>query len=181
MEVVGAAAEDASAFESPRRDFTALVRNHQSMVYSLALRILRDASAAEELAQEVFLQLHRRLSILSTDAHVLHWLRKVTCHRAIDRLRRSRSHPEIGFDSVPEPSTPCYQEDPMLLDRIRKLVASLPESLRTVVVLRYQEELEPTEIAELLNQPVRRVKANLHQGLALLREKASRLMGEIES
>ncbi len=181
MPVIGAAVDGTLALEAPNRSFASLVRSHEAMVYSLALRILRDPSAAEELAQEVFLQLHRNISALSTDAHVIHWLRKVTCHRAIDRLRKSRSRSEIGFESVPEPSVPCCQDDPMLLEHVRKLVASLPEALRTVVVLRYQEDLEPAEIAELLNQPVRKVKAHLHQGLTLLREKAGRLLGESES
>jgi RNA polymerase sigma-70 factor, ECF subfamily len=164
-----------------RREFADLVREHQSMVYSLSLHILRDPPAAEELAQEVFLQLHRNLSGLKTDAHVVHWLRKVTCHRSIDRIRRSKSHPEVNLASAPEPAVPCYRGDPMLSERIRILVASLPADLRTVVVLRYQEELEPAEIAEILSQPVRKVKAHLHKGLALLREKAKRFVGEVES
>jgi len=163
-----------------RLAFADLVREHQSMVYSLSLHILRDPPAAEELAQEVFLQLHRNVSGLKSDAHVVHWLRKVTCHRAIDRIRRAKSHPEISFDSAPEPAVPCHQSDPMLSERIRKLVASLPADLRTAVVLRYQEELEPAEIAETLGQPVRKVKANLHKGLVLLRDKAKRFLGEVE-
>ncbi|HSW50172.1 MAG TPA: sigma-70 family RNA polymerase sigma factor [Bryobacteraceae bacterium] len=163
-----------------RREFADLVREHQSMVYSLSLHILRDPPAAEELAQEVFLQLHRSISSLQTDAHVVNWLRKVTCHRAIDRIRRSKSHPEIQLDGAPEPAVPGYQHDPLLSERVRRLVASLPPDLRAVVVLRYQEELEPAEIAGLLNQPVRKVKAHLHKGLALLREKAKRFLGEME-
>ena len=69
--------------------FTALVRQHQRAVYSLALRMLSDRHAAEDLAQEVFLQLHRKLSAVSSEAHLAFWLRKVTMHRAIDRLRRA--------------------------------------------------------------------------------------------
>jgi len=171
---------EALAVPVSRRDFDDLLREHQSMVYSLALHMLRDPSAAEELAQEVFVQLHRSLSGLKTDAHVVHWLRKVTCHRSIDRIRKSKSHPEIDLDRAPEPVVPCCQDDPLLSRRIRRLVASLPEDLRTVVVLRYQEELEPAEIAEILNQPLRKVKSHLHKGLALLREKARRFLGERE-
>ena len=121
-----------------------------------AAALLRDPSAAEELAQEVFLKLHRNISCLSTDAHVVHWLRKVTCHRVIDRLRRFKSHPEIDFESIPEPSVPCYQDDPMLLEHVRKLVASLPDDLRTVIVLRYQD-LELKQHEETLNGHFARV------------------------
>lgn len=163
-----------------RRDFAELVREHQSMVYSLALRFLRDQPAAEELAQEVFLQLHQSVSGLQTDAHVVHWLRRVTCHRSIDRLRKSKSRPEVSLETAPEPAVACSPGDPMLLERIRRLVASLPQDLRMAVVLRYQEDLEPAEIAEALGLPVRKVKGQLHKGLGLLRDKARRYLGEVE-
>jgi RNA polymerase sigma-70 factor (ECF subfamily) len=150
------------------------------MVYGLARHFLHDQPAAEDLAQEVFLQLYRDISGLATDAHVVHWLRRVTCHKAIDRLRRSKIRPEISLESAPEPVAPCSAEDPMLLERIRTLVASLPPDLRMAVVLRYQEDLNPAEIAEVLGLPVRKVKGQLHKGLTMLREKARRYLGEVE-
>jgi RNA polymerase sigma-70 factor (ECF subfamily) len=164
----------------PRLDFADLVRAHQSMVYSLALHFLHDPPAAEELAQEVFLQLYRNIRGLETEAHVAHWLRRVTCHRAIDRLRKRKVRPEISLESTREPAVNCPPGDPMLLEAIRKLVASLPEELRAVVVLRYQEDLDPAEIAEALGMPVRKVKGQLHKGLVLLRDKARRYLGEVE-
>ena len=59
--------------------------------------------------------------------------------------------------------------DLLLRDRLRWLVGALPERARMVVVLRYQEDLSPTEIAELLEMPVSTVKSHLHRSLALLR------------
>jgi len=61
---------------------------------------------------------------------------------------------------------------------LRKLVASLPDESRIVVVLRYQEELEPTEIAQVLGISLGTVKSRLHRSLGLLRQKAQRLIGE---
>ena len=162
-----------------RQDFTSVVREHQSMVYSLAMHFLRDPSLAEDLAQEVFLQLHGKLPELASDAHVAFWLRKVTCHRCIDQVRRTKRQAEFSLEQAREPASAPAAEDPMLSERIRRLVASLPERPRMAVILRYQEELEPEEIAEVLGMPVRSVKSHLHQGLELLREKARRYLGEV--
>jgi RNA polymerase sigma-70 factor (ECF subfamily) len=81
----------------------------------------------------------------------------------------------------------------MLSERLRRLVASLPEKPRAVMVLRYQEDLDPEEIAATLGMPVRTVKSHLQRSLVMLREKAgraflpaagrqnlSREMGEVE-
>src|ERR1700691_6286848 len=71
--------------------FASLVKQHQSMVFSIAYSALRDRSVAEEVAQDVFLELHRVLPVLDSPAHVVNWLRRATAHRAIDRQRRQRS------------------------------------------------------------------------------------------
>lgn len=65
-------------------EFGELVRRHQSMVYSLAWRFLHDRGLAEEVAQEVFLSLHRNLRSIQSSAHAESWLRKVTAQRSID-------------------------------------------------------------------------------------------------
>ena len=63
--------------------------------------------------------------------------------------------------------------------RLRQLIASLPEKQRMVVVLRYQEDLEPEEIARVLHMPVGTVKSQLQRSLAVLREKVTRTMGMV--
>jgi RNA polymerase sigma-70 factor (ECF subfamily) len=67
--------------------FAALIRRHQNMVFSVALHMLRSRPAAEDLAQDVFLELYRSLSRLESDAHVVSWLRRVASHRCIDEIR----------------------------------------------------------------------------------------------
>ena len=78
----------ARAMSGDAAAFGTLVRAHQRSVYSLALRMLTDRHQAEDLAQEVFLQLYRSLGSLESEEHLGFWLRRVTMHRAIDRLRR---------------------------------------------------------------------------------------------
>lgn len=158
-------------------DFADIVRREQSMVFSLALHFLRDRGAAEEVAQDVFLSLHRHLGSLESPEHVTFWLRRVTSHRCIDYSRRRR-RPQVSLEVVPEPRSEAPRGDPMLARRLRELVASLPAKARAVVVLRYQEDLMPLEIAEVLGMPVATVKSHLQRSLLLLREKVARAIGE---
>lgn len=161
-----------------RSDFAGVVREHQAMVFSIAYHFLHDRAAAEELAQDVFFQLHRSFGQLESPEHVTHWLRRVTSNRCIDHCRRLRLMPRIGLDQVPEPSTSPRHADPMLGGRLRRLVASLPENWRALVILRYQEDLDNEEIAKVLDMPVGTVKSQMSRALDFLREKATRVLGE---
>jgi len=160
-------------------DFASLVRQHQAMVFSICWHVLRDRAVAEELAQDVFLSLHQHLATLESPEHVQFWLRKVSSNRALDVLRRRQRRPMVSLESAPEPVAVSSTGDPMLGSALRKLVAALPEKARAIVVLRYQEDLDPTEIAGILDIPVGTVKSQLQRALALLREKVTRTLGEM--
>jgi RNA polymerase sigma-70 factor (ECF subfamily) len=157
-------------------DFAAIVQENQSMVFSLALRFLRNREVAEELAQDVFLQCHRQIDRIEDAAHATSWLRRAICHRSIDELRKRKFRPYIGLDDIPEPAAAGVMPDLMLNERLRGLVAALPEKPRMVIVLRYQEDLQPMEIAELLEIPVSTVKSHLHRSLGLLRGRLQKKM-----
>lgn len=164
-------------------DFAEVVRRHQSMVFSIALHFLADPPAAEELAQDVFMQLHAKLSTLKSPEHIVFWLRKVTGHRCIDRMRRHRmpqvSLEDLSESSVLELSPGAEPADPLLARRLRQLVASLPGKARLMVILRYQEDLSAEDIAEILDMPTATVKSDLQRALAMLRGKIVRSMGEV--
>jgi RNA polymerase sigma-70 factor (ECF subfamily) len=164
---------------SGSRDFEQIVREHQGMVYSIALHFLHDRALAEELAQDVFLQLYEHLGSLKSNQHLRFWLRRVTSHRCIDYARRHGRGPQVGLEQAPEIAAEEAVADPMQASKLRKLVASLPEKLRVVVILRYQEEMEPEEIAATLSMPVSTVKSNLQRALEILRAKAARSLGEV--
>ena len=148
------------------------------MVFSIAYRFLRDRAVAEELAQDVFLKLHRELPRLQSSEHVKFWLRKAISHRSMDYARSARRRNEVTLDEVHEPVAKGNSSDPLMEAALRKLVASLPDDSRIVVVLRYQEDLEPTEIAQVLGISLGTVKSRLHRSLGLLRQKAQRLIRE---
>ncbi|HEY6921887.1 MAG TPA: sigma-70 family RNA polymerase sigma factor [Steroidobacteraceae bacterium] len=151
--------------------FGMLVRTHQRSVYSLALRMLSDRHEAEDLAQEVFLGLHRNLSAVESPAHLAFWLRKVTLNRAIDRLRREPRQTVSLEDAGHLVSDSAEQRDPLLQRRLRALLAQLPPAPRAVMLLRYQEDLNPNEIAQTLNMSINTVKSHLKRSLAILRER----------
>lgn len=164
--------------EIPSTDFAEIVRRHQSAVFSIALHFLADRSAAEELAQDVFLQLHANLATMKSEDHMKFWLRKVTAHRCIDYKRR-RKLPQVSLDAAPEPAAPAQSNDPFLAKRLRQYVGSLPEKPRLVMILRYQEDMPAEDIAEVLTMPLATVKSHLQRSLALLREKVTRAIGEV--
>ncbi len=159
-------------------DFAGLVRQHQAMVFSIAWHLLRDRAVAEELAQDVFLSLHQHLAEMESPDHVLFWLRRVTSNRALDEARRRQRRPMVSLENAPEPVAVTATGDPLRDTALRKLVAALPEKARAIVVLRYQEDLDPSEIARVLGIPVGTVKSQLQRALALLREKLSRVAGQ---
>jgi RNA polymerase sigma-70 factor (ECF subfamily) len=145
------------------------------MVFSVAYHFFRDRALAEDLAQDVFLQLHRVFADLESPAHVKFWLRTAISCRCIDETRRRRLRPRLGLDEISEPSSVPESGDLLLSATLRDLISRLPEGARLAMILRYQEDLEPGEISEVLNIPVSTVKSHLYRSLCLLRGKLSRM------
>jgi RNA polymerase sigma-70 factor (ECF subfamily) len=169
-------------------DFETLVDQHQSMVFSLAWRMTGDRGLAEELAQDVLLELDRNLHKLRSAEHVRFWLRQVTLHRSADALRRRRANAaSLGTDlweeleerhAIVSHYDPDSGWDSPLGRRMEELLAGLPESQRSALILRYQEDLTPEEIAATLEAPLATVKSQLQRGLKLLRARAGQIRKE---
>jgi RNA polymerase sigma-70 factor (ECF subfamily) len=163
--------EDLSrAQRGDRQAFAVLVRSHQRSVYGLALRMLNRADLAEELAQDVFLKLFHALRDVTSAYHLRFWLRRVTANLAIDRLRQKAPTTAQDFPADAEPAAPDNDADPLLQQTLRRLVAELAPQARAVVLLRYQADLDPLDIAEVLEMPVNTVKSHLKRSLDFMRE-----------
>jgi RNA polymerase sigma-70 factor (ECF subfamily) len=160
--------------------FAELVREHQAMVFSLAHYFSRDRATAEDLAQEVFIHLYQNLESIESPAHLKFWLRRVTSHRCIDHARKESRKKTVCVEDAPEPVAPVEFKDSLMTAALRRIVSTLPEKPRLVVTLRYQEDLDPTEIAELLDMPLNTVKSHLRRSITILREKVTRSLGEIK-
>jgi RNA polymerase sigma-70 factor, ECF subfamily len=171
-----AAPDDSSSLLRLARDgnaaaFEALVRQHQASVFSIAYRMLGRRDAAEDLAQDVFLQLYRRLDSIETLQHLGFWLRRVAANLAIDWLRRPAHSATQALDTEAELAAPEVECDPLMTRALARLLGELAPAARAVMVLRYQEDLEVAEIATALDMPVNTVKSHIKRSLTALRGK----------
>ena len=154
-------------------DFERLLDEHQAMVFSLAWRMTGDSGLAEEIAQDVFLELDRNMHRIESPEHALFWLRRVAMHRAADALRRRRVRGvDLWIEIEENHGAPPEDRFSPLGARLEQLLTTLPEPQRAALVLRYQEDLTPEEIASTLESPLATVKSNLQRGLKLIRAKA---------
>jgi RNA polymerase sigma-70 factor (ECF subfamily) len=154
-------------------DFERLVDEHQSMVFSLALRMTGDRGLAEEIAQDVFMELDRHLAKIASPDHACFWLRRVAMSRSADALRRRRVRGiDLWVEMDENHGAQREERGSPLASRVERLLATLPDAQRAALVLRYQEDLTPEEIAATLGAPLATVKSHLQRGLKLLRAKA---------
>jgi RNA polymerase sigma-70 factor, ECF subfamily len=151
--------------------FAALVREHQAMVFGMAYHFLQSRAQAEELAQDVFLALHQNLSRVESARHLVFWLRRVTSNRCIDAVRSSQRRRELPIDDLAEPAVTPRFGDPLLGDLLRSLVGELSPDARIVVTLRFQEDMDLSEIAAVVDMPVNTVKSHLRRSMDALRRK----------
>ena len=157
-------------------DFSTLVERYRGMVFGIVWHYLNNRNLAEEVAQDVFFQLYKHLGEIGSEAHAVNWLRRTALHRAIDSGRRRA--PFLRLADLPDPAAPDVRCDPLRREYLRRLVASLPETKRAIIILRFQEDLEVEEISELMGMPTGTIKSELRRALDLLRQKATRVLGE---
>jgi RNA polymerase sigma-70 factor (ECF subfamily) len=149
------------------------------MVFSLAWRMTGDRGLAEEIAQDVFMELDKHLSKIETPQHACFWLRRVAMSRSADALRRRRVRGMDLWVEIEERHGMRVEERVSPLGmRLEQLLSTLPEPQRAALVLRYQEEMTPEEIAAVLESPLATVKSHLQRGLKLLRSKANSYLKE---
>jgi RNA polymerase sigma-70 factor (ECF subfamily) len=141
---------------------------YAGLVNALALRILRDAAEAEDVVQEVFVQVWRQASRFdSARGTVEAWLCTMARTRALDRLRRRASrredpeHAEVGGTSSPRPEDALW---------VRKALGALSEDQRRALELAYYEGLTQSEIAARLGEPLGTVKTRIRTAMIRLRQ-----------
>jgi RNA polymerase sigma-70 factor (ECF subfamily) len=156
---------------------------HASLVYAICLRVLRDAREAEEVLQEVFLEVWRRVERYDAGrASPRVYLVQVSRSRALDRLRRNRRRSDLGRRALAEADVGADDAacaDPLPIDdaiaaqdaqRIRSVLRALPESQRRALMLAFFDGLSHSEIAEALGEPLGTVKTRIRKGLLRMRE-----------
>ena len=182
----GTAADHAALERMARGDHDALAElydRHARLVYSLALRIVRDQGDAEDVVQEVFSQAWRQAARYeSSRGNVVAWLLNLSRSRAIDRLRGRRTRPEAAGDSLalqlPDLAQPI--DEKLALSgraaQIRAAVEELSILQRMAIELAFYEGLTHVEIAERLELPLGTVKTRIRQGLLKLKDRLAGVM-----
>jgi len=162
---------DVSAFEE-------LYERHSRIVYSLVLRILRQGSTAEEVVQDVFLQLWRNSARYDLSRPFVPWLLTLARNRALDHLRlkserQRRREEQTGEFPQIATAAPEYEkalDEKRRAERVRSLMSSLPAAQKKAIELAYFEGLSHSEIAASLHEPLGTVKSWIRNGLLRLKE-----------
>jgi RNA polymerase sigma-70 factor, ECF subfamily len=149
-----------------------IFRRYSGPVYSVALRVLHDTGQAEDVLQEVFLQLWRNPTAFVQDRGSLGaWLVVVARNRAIDLLRRRK--PSDSVEDVILASSVNVADEAernIMMEKVRRALAELPSEQRKSLELAYFEGLSHTEIASRTGDPLGTVKTRIRQALITLRK-----------
>ncbi len=150
----------------------ALYDRYSSLVYAVALRVLGDTGAAEDVLQEVFLQLWRNPAAFDSGRGNLGtWLGVITRNRAIDRLRKRRPETDIADVAVSvEPDLAGEAERARAMEKVRNALGGMPGPQRSALEMAYFEGLTHTEIAAKTGEPLGTIKTRIRAGLQVLRK-----------
>jgi RNA polymerase sigma-70 factor, ECF subfamily len=170
--------------------FGEVVRRWERKIYALAYGITGSVEDARDATQETFIAAYRSLPRFRGEAQVSSWLHRIAVNQCITRQRRARVRAETGLEeeveagreqflSTGREASPAHaSESKQRAEAVRRAVASLPQELREVVLMKEFEELTFQEIAGALQIPLSTVKSRLYTALKQLRLKLERFQLE---
>lgn len=164
--------------------FEALYDRHAQIIYNLLLRIIGEASTAEELVQECFWQVWQKASDYRGAGAGAAWIYRIARNRGLDRLRQRNARPQTVALELEEvsagstrygqsPSVETAVEQSWEQQQVRQSLASIPEEQRVILELAYFEGMTQSEIADYLALPIGTIKSRIRLGV----EKLERLLG----
>ena len=163
--------------------FKSLVANYQDLVYNTALGIVQNSEDAEDVAQEVFIQVYRSIDQFKGDARLSTWIYRITTTKALDHIRSRKRKKRFAFitslfgpndELVHEPVD--FQHPGVTLDRkeqaalLFKMIDQLPENQKVAFTLHKTEELSYQEIADVMQLSVSAVESLLFRARQNLRK-----------
>lgn len=145
---------------------------YSKVVYSVALRVLREPAAAEDVLQEIFMQVWRNPSkFVPAKGTLGGWLAVVTRNRAIDKLRRKRPTEQVEEMQLPSPCNLAEEaERNTMMERARTFIVKLPPEQRKTLEMAFFDGLTHSEIAEMTGDPLGTVKTRIRSALLTLRK-----------
>lgn len=168
--------------------FEELVGKYENKVYHLALRFTRNEEDAQEVLQDVFTTIHRKLHLFQGKSAFSSWMYRIVVNAAFMKLRKRRQAPTISVedlspnirqslfndDSLVENHTDRFTQDQEIREILRNAIDKLPEQYRLVFVLRDVNGLSNQEASQILNLSIPAVKSRLHRSRIMLRKKLYR-------
>jgi RNA polymerase sigma-70 factor (ECF subfamily) len=166
--------------------FTRLVDKYKQPVLSLVCRMIRDAAEAEDLAQNVFLQVYKSAARYEISSKFSTWLFTIARNLSLNEIRRRSRHPADSLDAPysEQDDQPQHQYEDRktfsppdsllhseLQEKIEQAVADLPETQRTAIILCRRDDLSYEDIAKVLGCSISATKSLIHRGRETLKEK----------
>lgn len=149
--------------------FAALFHKHKNLVFKTAYLMLGSASEAEDLLQDVFIEVYRSLrNYQPSKANFTTWLYRITVNDCLNH-KRGRRWILLPLDEATATHAGSHTEKLDMDDEVWRAISRLSPKLRAVVILRYYSELSYAEVTQVLNLPLGTVKSRLNQALQMLR------------
>lgn len=168
--------------------FEIIMRRHNQRLYRIARAILRDDAEAEDVMQEAYVRAYEHLRQFEGRAKFATWLSRIAFYEALGRVRKRKRVMEV--EAIPDTEKEAMQsfhspnpdpEHEASNSEVRRLleqeIEALPDDYRTICILRDVEEIDSSEVAEILNITPANVKVRLHRAHALLRKRLFRRAG----
>ncbi|WP_425271778.1 RNA polymerase sigma factor SigW [Paenibacillus protaetiae] len=172
------------ALKGDQRAFAELVDLYQDKLFHMAYRMLNNRQEAEDVVQDTFLRVYKNLDKYDEGLKFSTWIYRIATNLCIDRLRKRKPSYSLDAESSEHegldgysmiPSDNRTPESEVLLTETQKIVhqaiESLPPKYKTIMMLRYIQDMSLQEIGEVLDMPVTTIKTRVHRGREFLRKK----------
>ena len=158
-----------------RAAFDALLKSNQTAIFRYIYRIVGDYALAEDILQEVFLIIYRKIRWLENPQLFRAWIYRIASREAFRYLKKEKSRTEQIRDEALLENFPVEENreiyEPELIEKLPELISKVSPASRAVLILHYLEEMPLSEVAEVLDISLGTVKSRLAYGLANLRER----------
>lgn len=161
------------------RAFEELVTRYHRKVYVIAYRLLEQPEEAEDVTQEVFLQVYRKIYQFDPKQKFAAWLYRITVNTCISKRRKKKNVVFVNFDEYSQAAANRGTNeafDPLLnlelyelKAKIESALKAIPDKYRTIIILRYQLDLSNQEIADILGITKENVEVRIHRARKMLR------------
>lgn len=152
--------------------FTRLIEEYGQQVYNIALFTVQDEMQAEDITQEVFIKIYRKISDYRGDAKLSTWIYRITKNTCFNHLKREKKYREmneipIHYSDHSSPGSEFLQNEKHI--QVRNAVGTLPEDQRMAISLYYFHNRSYIEIADIMNIPLNTLKSHIHRAKQTLK------------